>query len=353
MTHDVIIVGAGVAGLTLARALREAGLSTVVLERSRGVGGRCATRRVEGQPVDHGVAFLHGRDPRFVDDLEAAAEGTPVRGWPLLVDGQGMPCQPEAFDHGEVRLAYREGLSRFPKHLARGTEVWLNTRVVRLRLKPARSGERRGTVEVEVETGEWLAAGVVALAMPVPQATRLLESLSARVGPIAECRPLLALVHMAASATLIARYPESAPRPPWDASYPEAARSVHAIFHDSAKRGGGAALTLVIQGRPSFSARALDMGPDRWTEELLAEAADLLGGWAAEPEALQPHLWRHARVHHTSELAAPLLLALDNDAALGLCGDCFSVAAGLEGAYLSGLSLAAKIINRLVAAGDG
>ena len=51
---DVVVVGAGVAGLQCARRLRDAGLQVVVLDKARGVGGRVATRRVDGQPVDHG-----------------------------------------------------------------------------------------------------------------------------------------------------------------------------------------------------------------------------------------------------------------------------------------------------------
>jgi predicted NAD/FAD-dependent oxidoreductase len=51
---DIAIVGACVSGLTLARALALRGRAPVIFERERGVGGRCATRRVEGQPVDHG-----------------------------------------------------------------------------------------------------------------------------------------------------------------------------------------------------------------------------------------------------------------------------------------------------------
>jgi len=78
MVRDVAVIGAGISGLTLARALRAAGRSAVVLERSRGVGGRCATRRIDGQPVDHGVAFLHGRDPRFLAELDAVTGATPL-----------------------------------------------------------------------------------------------------------------------------------------------------------------------------------------------------------------------------------------------------------------------------------
>ncbi|MFQ3614289.1 MAG: FAD-dependent oxidoreductase, partial [Cyanobacteriota bacterium] len=59
---DVIVIGAGVAGLVCARQLLRAGLQVLVLEKSAGLGGRMATRRVEhaGQtvPVDHGAQYL-------------------------------------------------------------------------------------------------------------------------------------------------------------------------------------------------------------------------------------------------------------------------------------------------------
>jgi renalase len=54
---DVAIVGAGVAGLTLASRLKNLGASFTVLEKSKGVGGRMATRRDGGATFDHGAQF--------------------------------------------------------------------------------------------------------------------------------------------------------------------------------------------------------------------------------------------------------------------------------------------------------
>ena len=58
---DVIVVGAGVAGLACARALRAQGMKVVVLEARNRVGGRVWTDRSwPGAPVDLGAQWIHG-----------------------------------------------------------------------------------------------------------------------------------------------------------------------------------------------------------------------------------------------------------------------------------------------------
>ncbi|MFE0331296.1 NAD(P)/FAD-dependent oxidoreductase [Streptomyces sp. NPDC058960] len=49
---DVVIVGAGVAGLAAAHRLTSAGVSTTVLEAAHGVGGRMSTEKVDGFRLD-------------------------------------------------------------------------------------------------------------------------------------------------------------------------------------------------------------------------------------------------------------------------------------------------------------
>ncbi len=51
---DIAIIGAGMAGLICAQRLTEAGYSVLVVEKSRGLGGRLATRRLYGTWADHG-----------------------------------------------------------------------------------------------------------------------------------------------------------------------------------------------------------------------------------------------------------------------------------------------------------
>jgi renalase len=343
MIHDVIVVGAGVAGLALARELRSRGRGVLVFERARGVGGRCATRRIDGQPVDHGVAFLHGRDPRFLDELDDLRDVAPIPDWPRVREGEGVPCQPAAFDGRDRRVALAGGVSGFAKHLARGLDVRLEANVEGLRLATDPDRPAGRAWELRLAMGETLRAGALALAMPAPSADALLRTMEPLPAVVAALLPVLELVRMLPCLTVIARYSEGTSVPRWEASLPGGSAAIQTILHDSSKRPAPARLTLVIQARPAFSRAHLDEPRESWSRALLDEAAALHGDWIARPELAQAHVWSRARAAAGSELAAPLAVRLDGGAMLALAGDGFHAAGGVEGAYLSGLVLAARL----------
>jgi phytoene dehydrogenase-like protein len=85
---DVVVVGAGLAGLATARRLTERGLATVVIEASDGVGGRVRSDVVDGVTVDRGFQLLNPAYPeaRRVLDLDALHLRPFVPGV-LVVDG--------------------------------------------------------------------------------------------------------------------------------------------------------------------------------------------------------------------------------------------------------------------------
>jgi len=84
---DVCIVGAGLAGLTAARRLSQAGRSVVVLEARDRVGGRVWTRTGgEGVPVDMGACFVGPHHER----MHALAEEMGVATFPTFVAGDNV-----------------------------------------------------------------------------------------------------------------------------------------------------------------------------------------------------------------------------------------------------------------------
>jgi hypothetical protein len=347
----VVVVGAGISGLATARALAAAGRSVLVLERARGVGGRCATRRIAGdQPVDFGVAFLHGREPEFLAAL-AEVPGAALPGWPSVILGGGRPCQPEAFAAGEQRLAFVDGVTAFPRHLARDLDVRTGARVTGLTAEGATI-----RLAIEGEGAEPIVARTVVLALAVEQSRALIAGAGSRAPGLATVSALLTMVASTPCLTLIAAYPDSVPAPAFHVSYPDDSRILQVISHDSSKRVAPAATVLVYQAHARWSREHLDptgAAPDRaasdvWARALLAEAARLLGPWAAEPTSFQAHRWRHARTDRSAELGAPILLHLPGDGApgprLGFAGELFSPGGGVESAWMSGTRLARMIL---------
>ncbi|MCU0229765.1 MAG: FAD-dependent oxidoreductase [Acidobacteria bacterium] len=327
-------------GLECARGLARAGHEVLVLDKARGVGGRCATRRVEGQPVDHGIAFLHGRDPAFLAALDAVAAGgagTSLEGWPSAVSGTGSPCQPDAFAPGERRVAFAEGVSAFPKHLAKDLRVRLQTRVTSLALAGTR-------LALELDDGGRLDVETAVLALPLEQARELLATLPAGIPELDGVRTLLSMLGTLPCLSLMAGYPlEASAAIGFDLCYPEGSRALQLVAHDSAKRAAPAQCVLVFQARPAWSRERLEAEPAQWAQELLEQAARLCGDWVARPLWQQTHRWRYARVDRGSELAAPILVPFPGGARLALSGELFAPGGGVEAAFLSGRRLAARL----------
>src|ERR1700744_3920804 len=69
---DILILGAGMAGLTAARTLAEAGRSVTLLEASPRVGGRIHTVREGTEVIELGAEFIHGKPPELWSLIEEA-----------------------------------------------------------------------------------------------------------------------------------------------------------------------------------------------------------------------------------------------------------------------------------------
>ncbi len=76
--NDVIIVGAGVSGLTAARKLHEQNLNVLILEKSRGLGGRLSTKRGPGWQANTGIQTFDTQETELIEWTRDALKEEPL-----------------------------------------------------------------------------------------------------------------------------------------------------------------------------------------------------------------------------------------------------------------------------------
>jgi predicted NAD/FAD-dependent oxidoreductase len=321
MTKSCLIVGAGMAGLTAAQVLHKAGVSVTLVDKGRGVGGRMATRRLEGAVCDHGAQYFTARDPRFVAQVEAWAAGGVVRPW-----ATGFHTADGALKaSGEPRYISPQGMTGVAKAWAAGLDVRLGLRVTRLVYED--------TWQVTAETGENFNADALILTPPVPQSLALLAE-SVFTLPVDVQQALEAVRYQPCYALMLTLEGPSQVPPPgglWLDGEPIA------WVADQAQKGISPVSAVVAHSGPRFAETHWNT-PDEEVTALMLEALRPWLGTAVLTTSL--HRWRYSQPTHLH--SAPTL-GLDAPAPLFFAGDAFA-GPRVEGAFLSGLAAAEGVL---------
>ena len=350
--RDVLILGAGLCGLKAAGDLHQAKRRVLVLDKGRGVGGRAATRRWDGVPVDHGAQFFTVRTWTFWAQVSRWLAHGVCHPWAegfhqWKDDGRGLrPPAPK--EEGHPRYACADGMSALGKSLAHALppdRIRLGARVTALRLADDEQGRSwRAEIEGAPADDEPVAARTVVLTLPVPQALALLESSGVIDRLDADALGELKAVEVAPTLALLLRGP--APRPEWKGIQLRD-ETLSWIGADSDKRrngpDAGTEQVFVLHGSAEFSRRWQDGDLDEAARRMVARAGEIVGEWITQLPGRQMHRWRYASVPHGLEDCAGIRLSKVGEPALFLAGDAF-LGAKIEGAFLSGGEVAKVIL---------
>ena len=321
----VAVIGAGVAGLLCARTLAEHGVPVTIFEKSRGVGGRCATRRVDSWQFDHGAQYFTVRDPRLAPLVERWRHQGVISPWQATLavrdNGQWQPAK-----GGVERFVAVPGMSALGAHLAEKLDVRRNTMVERI--------ERAGHQwRLTSGTGDDLGSfDVVLVCVPSPQAQVLLAPVAPRLAQHADA----AVMHPM-WATMLA-LPDRAPVT-WDGAFLNDDDTLSWISRNASKPGRGAGETWVLHATRAWTVRHLEHSADS-VREMMVAAFQRATGVAARPVHAVAHRWRYALPDPV--VAAPALY--DAAVGLGAAGD-WCGGARVEGALLSGIALAEHVLS--------
>ena len=369
----VAVVGAGIAGLLCARSLADVGFEVELFEKSRGPGGRGATRRLNSAgTIDHGAPFFQITSRRWENLLASWEQDSVIARWePRLGiwtgrSQAGMTAVNSGLAAGSIVAADsvskdsvskdsvaegsleacalerapgrvgkwwvgKGGMNRIGKHLSQGLAIGYR--------KTIEGIERRGQgwtlwgnvqSESSVESFQAGPFDCVVLAIPSPQ-------IPALVDPDCRWREVASSRTMEPTWTVMLEF-ASRWEIPFDAIHLEAHKSLLWMSRESSKPSSYSA---GYSGDLQVNSRGL-AGPEawciqatsRWTGEHLEEdpewvKSELIGaisklGFVAMPEILQvqAHRWRYGQSVSEGgrrEDSRPYLW--DPDLQLGACGD--------------------------------
>ena len=327
MTVPIAIIGAGIAGLSAAGALVAAGQRVHLFEKSKGPGGRMASKRSDAGSLDMGAQYFTARDRRFVAQLQQWQVRGVVGEWaPMLYQSRGGKLSPSPDEQtrwvGVPRMSAltRGMIEDFPAvYSCRVTEVF------------------RGKDYWHLLDAEGASHGPfshVVCAVPAPQAAALLSA-----------APKLAAV--AAGVKM---------DPTWAVALgfdkPLDTRLQGCFVQDSpldwlacdrSKPGRESDLdTWVLHATSDWSRQHIDLSREAVVEHLHGAFAEMIGCAVPAPSFSMAHRWLYARPASNHEWGA----LADADLGLYVCGD-WCLSGRVEGAWLSGQDAARRLLEHL------
>jgi len=333
----VAVVGAGIAGASLARALTLAGHSVHVFDKARGPGGRLATRRVEwvdrqGQAVstrlDHGALGFTACNPAFQAFADMAQRAGWLAEWQPRLAPDSVPLE-----GGPTLCVPKPDMPALCRHLLQGVPTSLSFAV---------DGLHRGPLGWQVQAGDVRHASTfdaVLLALPPAQAALLLKTHQldwARQASTALMQPCWTLMGIA---------DDPQPESGWDLARPRSGPLAWVLRNDA--RPGRASVPgqahWVAHAQMGWSRQHLEQ-PAAWVQQQLQAAlAECLGRPVAWHHCTV-HRWRYAlpQVHGIAQAAS---FWWDAAQGLGVCGDFLGGGGGVEGAWLSAQALSAALLQ--------
>lgn len=335
---DVIIIGAGLSGLVCAQQLRQSGVDVTIIEKSAGVGGRMATRRMQGTWVDHGAQYISVRSDGFGRFIHRLQEKGIVQLWTrnfysLTPEGLKPPIADEMYP----RYCCPQGMTAIAKYLATDQKIIHNTRIVAVAVKDQKW-------HLTTDNEQEIVASALISTVPAPQFLPLFEAV---LTPVPSFLKTVRSIKFTPSVTIMAGYAASHTVPKeWQAIQCIDDPVLSWIGLDSSKHPEQSNQPVfVFQSTAEFACQSLEETDlEHMAKPLLIQAGKYLESWLSNPEWWQVHRWRYAFAEEalgvaclTTEIPLPLICAGD-----------WCAGSNVEGAYHSGLAAADSMLELII-----
>ena len=347
------IVGAGVAGLAAAVALGRAGVAVEIAEKSRGPGGRAATRRRDGAAYDFGATSFvldgDGDESNAAAALLATLDGlgealVRLDGEVWIWDDEAAAPRPGDPSRRHARWTVEGGINRLCHRLLAASGATLHARTRVAAIEPTGEADAPAWTLVADDGRRLGPYRALILTAPAPQTAEIL-----RAAPDAAAHALaiaLDSVPYAPQFALTVALAAPAPRPDGACALlvRRSGSPLAWVSFEASKAGfvpdhGEMRGLVVAQATPAWTEAHLDDAPDAVTNALLAALADALGPLSGIVWT-DLHRWRYAR---PLAPAAPPAAAARHG--LHLASDATAGRADIAAALASGLTAAAAVLG--------
>ena len=338
------IIGAGIAGLTAGRLLAKAGHEVTILEKSRGFGGRMATRyagKDKTKKFDHGVSYFRAGSPEFKQFTAELLENNLIKIWGediSFYDGENL-IDRNPNPGASASFTAVNGMNSIGKYLSRWVDVKTETLVGGLTYF-GKNRSRKRTWMINLTSRDTFEADAVIIALPAPQAYGLLSTTVDETNTLKMIRVIDDIDYKPCYSLMLGYGNQEVPE--WQGIICQNSR-LEFISNESSKRKNGQECSLVLHASESFSRKHRNSSSDLIIKEMLEELAVITGGWSLSPEWHQLHFWKFSRAKTVLEQS--YLEHEDPEAPLALIGDYFG-GNTVDHAYSSGYKLAQDWIKK-------
>ena len=320
VSTDVLIVGAGMAGLAAASSLNRRGLETLLIDKSRKIGGRLASKNIGRARFDYGAQFMTAREEMFLSLMEECERRGIIKQWFSSISGNkqihprwcGISAMTEVAEYLAHSLQFQPGLQLAT--IKSSSNSWL----------------------AHMCSGEIIRAGAVVLTPPVPQILDLLKNSDIKLSANTANR-LTSIKYEKCLAVLVILSGHSNIGPPGGMKFTHGHISWLA---DNYLKGISQVPAVTIHGSPHFSDKNWHSDWQVSGRLLIKAAKSWIGTGVRE---FQVHGWRYAKPLRVEQ---DRYLVINRLPPLILAGDAFG-GPRVEGAAMSGWKAAAALTDIL------
>jgi renalase len=316
----IAIIGAGISGLALANKLATLN-EVVIFDKSRGIGGRMATRRVEGFNFDHGAQVFNAKTDEFKELCNQAKSDNIIEEWQgdFVEISENKIISKSKFNANNPRYVAKPQMNNLCKYMAKNLNILLGHEI-----KSVNFADDKWTLKA-TDNEEFKNFDYLFLAIPSNQAVNLIPKKS-------KYFDLVSNVKMLGCFTLMLGFEEKLNLEFNAATVSNSIISWISVNSSKPQRLGG--FSLVINSSNEWADQNIEKDLELIKDQMLTSLSKIITFEESKITHQNIHRWKYAYAN----LRKGDKSLFDENLNLGICGD-WLISGSVENAFLSAVDL--------------